>query len=98
MADPGARSEMTDRPDATRSGLVRPSEEVGPAPEKPAMMSSPRPGVPLSSRAPTVTTSGSSPGLETVPAAGPLLADETGRTQPLSPARPTAALGAGRGV
>ncbi len=92
MAEPGARRLMTDRPGATRSGFVRPSAAVGPWPEKPAMTSSPWPEVPLSSEAPTVMTSGSSPGLVTVPAPGPLLDDETVTTMPLSHARSTAAL------
>src|SRR5207245_6209636 len=49
----GARRLMTERPEATRSGLARPFDAVGPWPEKPAITSSDRLAVPMSSTAPT---------------------------------------------
>src|SRR3954451_8475009 len=83
IVDPGARRETTDRPGAIRSGLAKPSP-VGPTPEKPGTVSSLRPVVPASSTAPTVITSGSSPGFVTVPTAGPRLPADTTTTMPAS--------------
>ena len=71
--DPGARRLTTERPDATRSGFSQPSTEVGPTLENAVIVSSDGSAVPWSSRAPTVITSGSSPGLRIVPLKGPAL-------------------------
>src|ERR1700682_350578 len=68
--EPGARRLTTERPDATRSGLNAPAL-VGPTLLKLGIRSSAGVVVPLSSRAPTVMTRGSSPGEVMVPLLGP---------------------------
>ena len=82
IADPGAFNEITCAPGATRSGLASPSAAVGPWALKFGSSSSPRPLVPRSSIAPTVTTYGSSPGLVIVPGAGPRFDAATTTTSP----------------
>jgi len=77
IVEPGTARLTSDRPDATRSGLAQPSGEVGPAALKSFISSSDGSGVPLSSRAPTVTTNGSSAGDRIVPLNGPLFPAET---------------------
>ena len=71
MVEPGARKLTTERPDATRSGLNPPSGEVGPTLLNEVAVSSVVAAVPWSSKAPTVITSGSSPGAVIVPLNGP---------------------------
>ncbi len=61
----------------TRSGLTQPSGEVGPTLLKSVISSSAADVVAMSSRAPTVITSGSSPGERMVPLNGPALPAET---------------------
>ncbi len=85
----GARSDVTCAPGATTSGFAMPAD-VGPREEKSGVWSSPRPTVPRSSTAPTVTTHGSSPGLAIVPGAGPVFAAATTTTMPAAQARSTA--------
>ena len=60
----------------TRSGLTQPSGEVGPTLLKSFISSSLVDGVAMSSRAPAVITSGSSPGERMVPLNGPALPAE----------------------
>ena len=73
IVEPGARKLTTERPEATKSGLNQPSGEVGPTLLIVVVVSSAVPAVPLSSKAPTVTTRGSSPGDVIVPLNGPAL-------------------------
>ena len=68
----------------TRSGLTQPSGEVGPALLK-LVISSPlveSVAAPMSSSAPTVMTSGSSPGDRMVPLNGPALPAEATTVMP----------------
>src|ERR1700722_11458329 len=77
MVEPGAARLTTDRPEVTRSGLTQPSGLVGPMLLK-SFISSPLAEVDaISSSAPTVITSGSSPGDRMVPFAGPALPADT---------------------
>src|SRR5258708_25789106 len=87
---PGTRTETILRPGATRSGLARPSA-VGPTLDHDGMLSSDGAAVLLSSEAPTVSTSGSMPGVWMVPAPGPLLPAAVTRTRPDSQASSAAA-------
>src|SRR6266567_9436286 len=73
MVEPGAARLTTDRPEVTRSGLTQPSGEVGPTLLKSVISSSVPDVVAMSSRAPAVITSGSSPGERIVPLNGPAL-------------------------
>src|SRR5580693_5859797 len=82
MVEPGAARLTTDRPEVTRSGLTQPSGDVGPAPLKSHISSSVIDDVAMSSRAPTVMTSGSSPGDRMVPLNGPALPAETTTAMP----------------
>ena len=77
MAEPGAARLTTDRPEVTRSGLAQPLAEVGPALLKLFISSSLTDGVAMSSSAPTVITSGSSPGDRMLPLNGPALPADT---------------------
>src|SRR5207302_3569458 len=88
--DPGARRLTTERPEASRSGLIQPSTEVGPTLLKAGDASSVAAAVPLSSRAPTVMTRGSSPGARIVPLNGPALPAEATTTMPTLQADSTA--------
>src|ERR1039458_2359856 len=76
MVEPGAARLTTDRPEVTRSGLAQPSRDVGPTLLKSVISSSAVDGVAMSSSAPTVMTSGSSPGDRMVPLKGPALPAE----------------------
>ena len=76
MVDPGARRLTTERPEVTRSGLNQPSRLVGPTLLKLVMVAAAGLVEPLSSRAPTVMTRGSSPGERMVPLKGPALPAE----------------------
>ena len=78
MKDPGTRSDWTDAPGATRSGLRVPSPRV----EKSGMTSSFRPIVPLASSAPTAITYGSCAGLSSLPVPVPSLPADTTTTSP----------------
>src|SRR5437588_12793830 len=89
MVDPTARTETTDLPGATKSGLANPSP-VGPTPEKVASVSSPMPAVVWSSLAPAVMTNGSSPGAAIVPGAVPPLPAAVTTTTPEFHTRSTA--------
>src|SRR4051812_12994617 len=80
---------MTLRPGAMTSGLVTPAA-VGPRLDQSVIMSSLRLAVPRSSNAPTVTTSGSSPGLTIVPGPGPVLPAAATTTMPSCQSRSTA--------
>src|SRR5580658_8016173 len=71
MVEPGSRKLITERPEATRSGLNQPSGEVGPTLLNDGTLSPAVATLALSSRAPTVITSGSSPGDMIVPLNGP---------------------------
>src|SRR5437868_1523359 len=82
MVEPGARSDTTERPEATRSGLNQPSTAVGPTEENVVIVSSDDEAVPWSSRAPTVTTRGSSPGEVIDPLVGPKFPAEATTTMP----------------
>jgi hypothetical protein len=95
MVEPGARRLTTERPEVTRSGLNQPSTAVGPTLLNVVMVSSLAPAVPLSSRAPTVTTNGSSPGEVMVPLVGPRLPAEATTTMP---ARQAASAARSRGL
>src|SRR6266536_1323255 len=77
IVEPGAARLTTDRPEVTRSGLTKPSADVGPALLKSHISSSVSDDAAMSSRAPTVMTSGSSPGERMVPLKGPELPAET---------------------
>src|SRR5205807_5272338 len=90
MVDPGVRRLTTERPEVARSGLNQPSTMVGPTLEKSDTLSSAGEAVPWSSRAPTVMTRGSSPGLMIVPLKGPALPAETTTTTPARQAASTA--------
>src|SRR3954464_14505674 len=90
IVDPGARRLTTERPEVTRSGLNQPSTRVGPTALKSVMVSSAATGVPRSSSAPAVITSGSSPGEVIVPLAGPVLPADVTTTMPLCHADSTA--------
>src|SRR5258707_14391830 len=71
MVDPGDRTDRTDLPGASTSGLASPSAAVGPTPEKEARLSSLLFDVVWSSAEPAVMTRGSSAGLEIDPGAVP---------------------------
>ena len=90
IVDPGTRRLTTERPAATRSGLNQPSMAVGPAALNVVMVSSTVGAVPLSSMAPAVMTSGSSPGEVIVPLFGPVLPADATTTMPAFQAASTA--------
>src|SRR5580692_6457740 len=90
MVEPGAARLTTDRPEVTRSGLTQPSGEVGPALLKSVISSPAADGEAMSSKAPTVITSGSSPGERMVPLNGPALPAEATTVTPESHAAWTA--------
>ena len=79
-----------DAPPAPRRRAWPRRRPVGPREEKSGSRSSPTGGVPRSSTAPTVSTQGSSPGLEMVPGDGPRLLAATVTTMPACHARSTA--------
>src|ERR1700758_4377858 len=74
--EPGSRRLTTERPDVTRSGLNQPSGLVGPTLLNVVIVSFAGLDFPPSSTAPTVMTSGSSPGERIVPLPGPELPAE----------------------
>src|SRR5579859_6920280 len=82
MVLPGTRTDTIIRPGATRSGLAMWSA-VGPSLDQLGMTSSLVLGVPDSSAAPAVTTSGSMPGVLIEPAVGPVLPAAATTTRPL---------------
>jgi len=90
MVEPGSRRLMTERPDDTRSGLNHPSGLVGPTLLNVVMLSVVGLVWPPSSTAPTVMTSGSSPGERMLPLPGPELPAETTTAMPDSHAFSTA--------
>ena len=79
--EPGERVATRVRPEATTSGFCRPCE-VGPCADQAGTMSLLVLVSPRSSKAPTVSTSGSSAGLRTVPGPGPPLPAATTTTTP----------------
>src|SRR3954469_14143015 len=91
MKEPYERVATTNRPGATTSGFVKPAA-VGPRADQSAMLSSVSEPVPLSSKAPTVMTSGSSAGLRIFPDVGPALPAATTTTTPSRHRRSTAKL------
>ena len=90
IVEPGAATLTTERPEVTRSGLTQPSIDVGPALLKLVISSFPVTGWARSSRAPTVITSGSSPGDRMVPLVGPALPAEATTAMPEFQAASTA--------
>src|SRR5438270_7785246 len=87
---PGTRTETILRPGATTSGFATPSS-VGPSLDQVGITSSEVDDVPDSSVAPTVTTSGSMPGVVMEPEVGPALPAATMTTSPLRQAISAAA-------
>src|SRR2546423_12655551 len=90
MVGPGDRTDRTDLPGASTSGLANPSAVVGPTAENEARVSSLLFEVVWSSAAPAVMTRGSSPGLEIDPGAVPWFPAAVTTTMPEFHTRSTA--------